>query len=138
MKLVEQYSGISFDVSFEDSDKVCIFLSPSGAGKSFLFSVLAGHLRDKGISSVLINSVLLENLHNDIDAIEQICLNQDVEIVILDNADLYLTQNFIDTLVSKGKTVIISLKDASKFSFSDFGFYRVKYVGDSLNVRKKL
>ena len=138
MKLVEKYSGILFDVLFEDSDKVCVFLSPSGTGKTFLFSVLTEYLKEKGVGSVLINSTLLGNLHNDIGTIKQICLDSDVKVVILDNADLYLTQDFLDALVSRGKTIIVSLKDESNLSFSNFGFYRVKYTGDSLNVRRKL
>lgn len=138
MKMIADYSGISFDVVFEDSDKVCVFLSPSGTGKSFLFNVLTEHFKENGIGSVLVNSTLLGNLHNDVNAIERVCLDADVKVVILDNADLYLTQDFLDALVSKGKTVIISLKDESDLSFSNFGFYRVKYTGNSLNVRRKL
>ncbi len=138
MKINGIYSDITIDVNFEDSDKECIFLSPSGTGKTFLFGILIEYLREMGITAVLINSTLLNNLHNDITNIEKSCLDNDVQIVILDNADLYLTQEFLDALLEHGKKVIISLKNESRFSFQNFGFYRVKYSEKNLNVRRKL
>lgn len=138
MKITENYNDIFFDIIFEDTDKTCIFLSPSGTGKTFLFNVLLEHLKENGVNIILVNSTMLSSLGNNITSIEKICLEDNVEVVILDNADIYLTQEFLDKLVSSNKLTIISLKDVNRFSFKDFGFYRVKYLDNTLNVRRKL
>lgn len=138
MIMKENYSGVLFDVELDESDKFYLFLSPSGTGKTFLFNTLNEHLKNSGIGSVLINGELLNNLQGDSIIIENSCLSEDVDVVILDNADLYLTQSFLDLLQQHNKRVLISLKDISRFSFKNFGFYKVMYKGDTLKVRRKI
>lgn len=138
MKLNKEYNGISFNVDIRDSDRFCIFLSPSGTGKTFLFSALLEYLKEEDIGCVLINADTLNNLTSDLNLLEGICLQENIKVVILDNADLYLRQSFIDNLLLSDKTVIVSLKDIKYLSFKNKGFYMVKYEGNTLNVRRKL
>lgn len=55
---------------------------------------------------------------------------QKADIILLDNADLYMTRELFEYLKSSGKQVIISIKHTEKLgSFENCGFYSVRYDG---------
>lgn len=57
------------------------------------------------------------------------------DVVLLDNADLYMTKELFRDLKSSGKQVVISIKHTERLgSFENCGFYTVDYDGKSLRT----
>lgn len=135
MRVNEIINGITLDVDLNEKDRFCLFTSPSGAGKSFLFSMLDKYIKDKEFAVIFINGTLIRNANLDIKGV---CLQDNVDYVILDDADLYLTQDIVDALSLTDKTVLISIHDLMHLHFDKFGIYKIKYENTSLVVRRKL
>ena len=114
------------------------FLSPSGTGKLFLFDILIEYFKENSKNVVLINNSMLSNLNGKLNVVQSICLDPETDIVILDSADLYLTQDFLDQLSAQNKQVFISIKHSMGLNFKKNGFYIVKYDNNLLQVRRRL
>lgn len=128
LQLNEVFSGVHFDVSFED--KVNLFSGASGEGKTFLFTVLDEYLAERGVSYCHFDSRVVDYTE---EQLIDLCTNKSV--IIFDNADLYLTQNLLDFAIEMADTVIISMKLYCRLRFNSYNFYAVRYNGNSLVVR---
>lgn len=124
------FSGIKCNIIFEN--KVNILFDNSGTGKTFMFTILQSYLEEKEIKYILVDSrsslmnneeLLLEGIDNS-------------EVVLLDNADLYLSQVIINAIQAKGKLAIISLKSLSAYRLRGAGLYKVHYDKDELVTRR--
>lgn len=130
LQLNEVFSGVRFDISFED--RVNLFSGVSGEGKTFLFTVLEEYLTETGVSYCHFDSRFADYTEEQL-----INLCTDRKIIIFDNADLYLTQNLLDFATETADTVIISMKLYCRLRFESYNFYAVNYSGRSLVVRRE-
>lgn len=130
LKLDEVFNGIHFNVSFED--KVNLFDGNSGEGKTFMFKMIKTYLKVKGVSCFYICSEMFDF---PLETIKSICRGKSV--VIFDNADLYLTQDLLDSVVKTADTIIINMKNPYNLVMSDVGFYSLNYDTDSLCTNRE-
>lgn len=119
-----------FDVNF--SDKLNLIKGSSGTGKTFLFHIMQAYCVSEEISCALIDSKVLSSANEDI--IYSMCLGK--EIVILDNADLYLNGELFDKIRNLDCTVIISKKGTFGLNMKAVHLYLVKYEGNILCTKR--
>lgn len=131
MKVDWIYKGVSnINLHIDINDKVAILLDESGTGKTFMFQMLESYC--------VINKIPYEKFDYGSE-------NKDLEwfiqsmkkasIVILDNSDLYMTQELFDYLKSSNKQIMISIKHVEKLSsYENCGFYTVVYDGKTLKT----
>ena len=130
LHLNEVFNKIHFDVLF--IDKINLFSGLSGEGKTFLFMVLDEYLLESGVSYSHFDS---RYTNYSEDQLISLCVNKDV--VIFDNADLYLTQRILDYVFKNVDIFIISIKFYCRLRFDLFNFYAINYSGNSLVVRRE-
>lgn len=68
------------------------------------------------------------------DQLISLCDNK--EVILLDNADLYLTQNLLDYIIDSNKILLCSIKKPYQYRFGVFGKYEVKYENNRVAVRR--
>lgn len=136
--------GILINANFKD--KVCILKGGSGDGKTLLFSKLQFYYDDKGIPVALLNSSSFSNSEIlsirqgtcDIDHIYLKTLNASsgAKVILLDNADLYLTTDILNEMKTFGELIVISIKDFLKLQLdvNACGFYKVVYENMCVKV----
>lgn len=125
------YKGVSnINLSINITDKVAILLDESGTGKTFMFQMLASYC--------VINQIPFEKFDYGSENKELSWFIQSMKnasIVIMDNADLYMTPELFEYLKSCGKQVIISIKhEEAMTSYENCGFYVIDYNGDTLKT----
>lgn len=117
-------SGIQFNVNF--SDKINIIEQDSGTGKSFMFDVIDAYCKKMGIPCLLFNHSTLEFKDN----LDEHIVGK--RVILLDNADLYLDNSFLELLEEQDCTAIISVKSLVGLYTENAGFYEVNYTAGSL------
>ncbi len=125
------YRGVA-DISLNINlvDMVAILLDDSGTGKTFMFQMLASYC--------VINKIPYEKFdysseNKDLEWFKYTMRN--ANIVIMDNADLYMTPDLFSYLKSSGKQVLISIKHIERLtSYENCGFYTVVYDGKILKT----
>lgn len=123
-------TDVLFDINF--LDKLNLIKGSSGTGKTFLFNVIQAYCITEGISCAFIDSKVLSNGNKDI--IYSMCL--DKEIIILDNADLYLDSELFDKIRKLNCTVIISKKVTFGLNMENVHLYLVNYERNVLNTKR--
>ena len=126
MKIKYNYNGI--DVNAELKNKLNIFFDISASGKTFFFRILQLYCKENGLRYASFD-YKSENTEE-----AMIAYSKNTKVVILDNADLYLTQNLLDSLLSCADYVLISIKDLTKINIRNSSFLRVRYTSDKLEV----
>ena len=127
--LKRRVNNTDFDVSL--IDKVCIFFDDSATGKTYLFEILNQLLLKKGVKSFLFKA---ENLSADGKVNDQIFSS---DVVFLDSADLYLTQDMYDKLLKSSSMIILSVKSLHEVNYGSYGMYVIKYEGDILKTERR-
>lgn len=130
LKIKEKLNGVFFDVSFQD--KINILRGPSGSGKTFLFNTISAYCYTKGISYAFIDYRFLAS--NDEGLILSHCIGKD--ILLFDNADLYMSSELFNEVRKLGSTIIMSIKNTYGLNMSEARSYRVMYEGNSLKTRR--
>ena len=130
LQLNEVFSGVRFDVSFED--RVNLFSGVSGEGKTFLFTVLDEYFTESGVSYCHFDNMFFNYTEEQLISL---CVGR--KVIIFDNADLYLTQKLLDFAIETADTVIISMKNPYKLVMSNVGFYSLDYETDSLYTNRE-
>ncbi len=123
------YNGINIEADF--NTKLNILAGYSGTGKTLLISAVDFYCLNNDISRILCN---YNNIGLSADKIKDIC--SDTDVVFLDNADLYLTDDILQSILQTAKIIIISMKDTSNISTSDADIYNVEYSNLNLRIRK--
>lgn len=129
-KVKRVMGGISFDINF--ADKINVIKGASGTGKTFLFNMLSSYCSSNKISYAFIDYKFLAS--GDEDLIFPHCLNK--ELIILDNADLYLTPELFDKIRNLNATVILSKKSTFGLNMDDAHLYTIDYINTSLLTRR--
>jgi hypothetical protein len=114
----------------EFKNRICYIIDESGTGKTFLFSNLRNYCINNNVDFVLVD---YNYSNKSEDEIINVCRNCS-EIIILDNADLYLTPKIIDNL--KAKLVIASLKSSIGLRTDETGNYELVQNGNVISVKR--
>lgn len=131
MKLNWTYEGDSnINLSINITDPVAILLDDSGTGKTFMFEMLESYFVAKGIEYKKYD---YSSENEDTDWFIQGM--RKANIVLLDNADLYMTKELFNYLKSSEKQIIMSIKHTEKLgSFENCGFYIINYENNNLKT----
>lgn len=131
MKLDWTYEGDSnINLSINITDSVAILLDDSGTGKTFMFEMLESYFVAKGIAYKKFD---YNSENEDTDWFIQGM--RKANIVLLDNADLYMTKELFNYLKSSDKQVIMSIKHTEKLGFfENCGFYTINYENNNLKT----
>lgn len=114
------YNGININGTFRKG--LNILVGYSGTGKSLLLAAVDLYCIQNDIKCILCNyndAILSE------DKIINICRGFD--IVLLDNADLYITNDILINIRNMAEIVIMSMKNTSAISTGDAREYIVEY-----------
>lgn len=130
IEINEQYNGITINASF--NSKLNILVGDSGTGKTLLLSAIDLYCLNNNISCRLCN-------YNDAnlspEQIKAICAGAD--ILLLDNADLYMNNSLLKELLTTSQLIILNMKDTSYINTNHHSEqYIVDYINLSLTVRK--
>lgn len=109
-------SDLSVDIDVPD--RLALFYQNSGTGKSFLFSIIPGLYPDMRI--IVINNLTLS-------LAEAAVRSANADLVILDNADLYLTNELLDLIRSVDIPIWVSLKQSFAYNLTSFVSYGIEY-----------
>lgn len=117
-------SGVTFDVQVDDN--VNILTGYSGTGKTFMFKAITEYLKANGMKCIYFNNTAMNFSEM---AIKDACKGK--ELIIFDNADLYLTQEILD-YARNICTVIISMKLAFNLKIKPYSIYKISYTDNKL------
>lgn len=122
-----EYSGVSVNAVIDN--KLCYFFDESGTGKTFFFSIVKCFCDINGIKCSVLD---FNDAQKDEDVILKDC--EKMEVVILDNADLYLSNEILEKIAAP--VVLISVKTFAEWVRKDAGLYLIEYEGKTMNVRR--
>jgi ABC-type transporter Mla maintaining outer membrane lipid asymmetry ATPase subunit MlaF len=125
-----KFSVRDLEYRLEFKNRICYIIDESGTGKTFLFSNLRNYCINNNVDFVLVD---YNYSNKSEDEIINVCRNCS-EIIILDNADLYLTPKIIDNL--KAKLVIASLKSSIGLRTDETGNYELVQNGNVISVKR--
>ena len=127
MKIDFNYGSIEVKVDLKD--KICVFFDMSGTGKTFLFTMLKSYFLDTGISFISVD-------YTNYKILDSYDFSDDINVIILDNADLYMNEKLFSNLDASEKLVVMSIKDIGNLNQKNMGFYRVIYKDTLLKVKR--
>jgi hypothetical protein len=125
-----KFSVRDLEYRLEFKNRICYIIDESGTGKTFLFSNLRNYCINNNVDFVLVD---YNYSNKSEDEIINVCRNCS-EIIILDNADLYLTPKIIDNI--KAKLVIASLKSSIGLRTDETGNYELVQNGNVISVKR--
>ncbi len=128
MEINTQIFPIQIHAAF--TDKVCILFGDSGEGKTFFFTALHDYCNLNEIKLTHFSSMNM----SDMDSMLQYAASSD--IVILDNADLYVSDKLLRGLLKTSKLILISVKDLTRIGSINYGIYDTVYEGETLEVAR--
>lgn len=125
----DKVSSYKLDVSFDTT--VSALVDDSGTGKTFLFKLLLSYSEKRGIKTFLCNSTLADKPK---DILLDLCKTSD--LILLDNADLYLDNDFLSDIKALEKQTIICIKNTYKLNMQGVGIYCLSYENRELKTMK--
>jgi hypothetical protein len=128
--LNQEISGTIFSIDFKD--KINMIKGDSGTGKTYLFNVIYGYCSVNNIPCAYIDYKMVAS--NNEDLIFEHCKNK--KLILLDNADLYLTSDLFNKLKNLDSTLIISKKTSFGLNMNDVHLYKVSYENRIISTRR--
>ena len=113
IQFTKEYSGIVFDIDIQD--RISLFTGYSGTGKTFAFGAIQEYFVSNNI-----RTIYFDDRQMDYTADQLISLCDNKEVILLDNADLYLTQNLLDYLIDSNKIPAVQHKEALSIQIRSF------------------
>ena len=124
MKIDFNYDSIN--VQADLIDNICVFCDKSGTGKTFLFSILECYFEYEDIKYCSFNYLNYRALENyDFSG---------AEVVILDNADLYMSEELFNRLEKSNKLEVMSIRSIGMLEMKNMGFYKICYKDDKIRA----
>jgi ABC-type transporter Mla maintaining outer membrane lipid asymmetry ATPase subunit MlaF len=120
--------NLKYELIFKD--RICYIIDDSGTGKTFLFSNLRNYCLNNNIDFTFIDYNYSNKSENDIISVCHNCS----EIVIFDNADLYLTSNIINNITAK--LVVASLKSSIGLRTEETGNYELVQKDNVISLKR--
>lgn len=127
---VYRASGVSVNCSF--GTNTYVFQGESGEGKTFFFNMVKSTCIKEGVSCRFFRAD--SNLLGDDLIIEEMNL---ADVIIFDNADLYLTQRIVDS-IRDNQIVFISMKYPFKLNIRNRKLVDIRYDGSSIKFSRRL
>lgn len=123
------YNGIHVIAKF--NNKLNFLIYDSGTGKTLLMQAIILFCKKNKMKFKYFNY-----LDADIQESELInsCINSD--IILLDNADLYLTDSILQKLIKDKKYIIVSMKYLHILDVIDYDEFIVKYDNKQLVIEE--
>ena len=127
LKIKTKYKGVSVDAKIIEG--ISILRGHSGTGKTFFMEAAYAYCQDNNISCIMMD---YKSRNLDAESIKNTCKNMDV--VLLDNADLYLTPNLLKDIIKTSKYILICIRH--EVNYRKFGryYYIVKYEDLAINL----
>lgn len=125
------YNSANIDVTF--INRLNILSGNSGTGKTFLYRALEHFCL---INNIKYKYLDFRSAEDTQEQIINICSDKDV--LLLDNADLYLTESILKELrKDSNKILIICMKDTSRISIDSASRCYINYDGYNLVMKEK-
>lgn len=119
------YSGVQIKANF--NNKLNMLSGFSGTGKTFLMGAVELFCRNNKIAYAVCD---YRTQDIDSDKIKALCEKADV--ILLDNADLYLSNDILEWFRKNNKFIIMCMKKNSKIDMCGVTEYLVRY--ENLNL----
>ena len=130
LSIHEEINGIRVDLDFEDG--IYNLVGDSVSGKSFLLKVFAKYCEEHCIPYFYFDNNT-KNIGRE--GLLQICEGK--EIILLNNATLYLEKGIVSEMIALGsKTVIAEYKDELNVFDNKETEVIVNYTGDTLSIER--
>jgi hypothetical protein len=128
LSINEQCNSINLSINLKDG-AYCVDSGNSGTGKSFLFKLLLAYATKNKLVSAYFNSTV-----EDTDSVINylIPIKNKVNIIILDNYDLYCNKKLRDFLSDFNCIIFVSCKELNHLP-KNTEFCRVSYKEDNLS-----
>jgi chromosomal replication initiation ATPase DnaA len=126
MNISLTFNGINIDVSINSG--VNILSGDSGTGKTLLMQAVELYCLQNDIKYTFLNYRC--NGKND-EQIEALCKNSD--LILIDNADLFINEELLSKLRDSSKYILMSLKYITKIDDTDATEFLVHY--DNLKLQ---
>ena len=125
MNVQFKYNGIN--VTIDIKEHVSFMVGNSGTGKTFLFELICKFCDIRDIAYCMFN-------HSNYRALSNFDVNS-VDLIILDNADLYLDESIFNRLKVGSASVLICCKNYWNYDMHDVGLYKVEYTEHNISTR---
>ena len=128
LQIKENIGDIYCDCDIIDS--IALLEQGSGSGKSYFFKLLRDYLTIKNVPYLFVD------YNNSQRAIDIIKSCKEERILLLDNFDIYATDDLVDWIRNSKMQYIISTHLAYKYKWGKANIYRINYAEDSIIIRK--
>lgn len=127
-------------VNVEFHDKINLLYDDSGTGKSYMFTLIKTFCDINGKSCIFINYNNSPNFSDNKSQIAEWCsMCKHYDIILLDNADIYLTPDILEELSENYNGIIlISIKKLDGYCLDCSGVYTTTIDNGVLSNRKIL
>jgi hypothetical protein len=134
-ELKTEIGGTYIDVALQE--QINVLQGISGEGKTYLFYLMSAYAINNDIPMRVINSQLFSSASVAVKS-EEVCnlvlsICKDVDVLILDNADLYLTHELLEKLKKFANTIIISIKNS--YGVCGGHLCHIKYEDEKIILR---
>lgn len=129
MKINMKFNSI--DIEGEFTGQINLLAGYSGTGKTLLMKAMQLYCLDNNISYRYID---YKNKDDTTEQIYNYCKN--VKIVMLDNADLYISDELLDELSKTADLIIMSLKQTQLISMDRVKRYVINYNNLKLQLEE--
>lgn len=121
------FSGIDMHIRFDG--KINLLAGYSGTGKTLLMKAVTLHCAQNGISYRYV-----DYKNKDMSEEEIISYCKGAKVIMLDNADLYITDKLLSKISESADIVIMSLKQTHLISMDKVKGYIVHYENMNLEL----
>lgn len=125
MNIQFKYNSINVNISIKEH--VGFIVGNSGTGKTFLFELLCKYCDARSIAYYMFN-------HSSYRALANFDVNS-VDLIVLDNAELYLNEKIYNLLKAGSATVLICCKNYWNYDMCGVGLYEVEYTEHNITTK---
>ncbi len=121
------------NISIHLDSRVCVFSGNSGSGKTYSIKIIKGYARTCGIKCIEINC----GIGTDISAEDIISICKNKEIILLDNADLYLTSEILKSISKEDNLIVVCIQNTfCTMGIKGRALYDIEFDSNSLKTIK--
>ena len=129
--LIDNNSQIKIHAKFDEG--INVIYGYSGTGKTFMFEKINNYYANSKDFRVALVDYNYSNKSEEL--IVEFCKNTD--LVLLDNADLYLTESLVNKLRSICRCIVISMKNTVFFHQNEVNILSVEYKNHLIRTIKR-
>lgn len=129
MKIITKFNSIDIEANL--TGKINILEGNSGTGKTLLMKAIKLYCADNNISYRHLD---YENRNDTVEQLTSYCNN--AQIITIDNADLFISDELLESLCKTAKLIIVSLKQTHLISMDKTHTYIVHYENNNLSLEE--